>query len=1256
MAGEKIGRTTVQKGVKARWSACGRVFVARLRIALWALWGFALIPMCNAATLDLRVNVVAGADESADEEVVENAYFVFDRSGSMKDPSEIDRSKSRYEELLRMFNETLESLPRSTRVYYLAFSSYVDPINGGQDGCGFPVRTQEQRLRLFEQVKRDAKTDGGITLLYDAQDAMMTQIRKDKMRLSSANKRLRATLYVYTDGFNQTDQSHTARYISNYYIRKRDWKGRLLKEENRNYLQDCTNACEMLMGNFPEFYEQKNDNITVERIFLADTKGLPDAERWRKKVVFQPVIDGDFSKLENPLAQDRQVVSSTLRFPVPDKRWKALEGKSALLCLKYGKIKRSVRLVIKKGATTAHFDLSGITGANATVAELTLEKLPNNFTDFELKSPNPVFLTFPKTGTVMLSVEEPGLQSVKRIDEPIKFSAKCTEGASVTWTFSDKEIRQSPSFVRSFNTATNYRFTVKADKSPLDSLALTGLVQVIEAGVVVKRPPGAIVVEREVQFWADAKGAVRGYDWYVNGTPVSGDGKTLRYAFPKSGEYKVLVQARYQNVLPAVSPEVIVHVTTAPRISIRSPMAYSEDCIANEEVKLEAEVEGNFDKVMWEIKGAETITKESGVIHDEGSRTLKISTALVKLVKPGDYQITAKAVGADGEKLSLPVSITVKRADIGIEIESPKEGHRMENGKEEVYSAKVTGKEISKVHWYAVDDSGKTREIGVADVVSGKSELAYTFQLDVGNKNLKVYASGLNSEGKELEEPVLSKPRNIATFVFGDVVIDMKDNLARVPYGQQIPLSVKKEGTVTDVLWFMVEDGKESQIPGNGDVIRSPVVNADGKTPERMIDYFARGSLPGGGEAKSQTVTLIHCCPPVSARIVLPMTNGVTITSIGKNVEYKVDLKAADGKELVGVENVVWDMDDGTAYTNRGNSVTHSYADYGPYAIKASGRCAKCGEQFFVKAPASVVVEKQPAVAKFNVDPSKSAYPVRGWVKLKDQSTGDISKRTWRVSRSNGEEIFKYECSEKEDVNYQFGKEELRPDNLTVILEVTDGDGNVAKPYSVSLRLRYGWWAILIFFIVAIIVVVLAKQVLLGNEVLDLTVTAHIGIAPNGDLKDLLDAIDNPQNTSFALKDLIKRIDKFKMLFKKEKRLVVSVPDILDGKDEDGRRFGGKSFTFYMEDGVPKLIYDEQFFGAATPRPWQTKSPMEQGDNEPNTRIVVLLDKKCKDAGVSCLYVLMRPGTPRVKSLLSFWIVVGIVLYLVFKCSVNYAI
>ena len=388
------------------------------------------------------------------------------------------------------------------------------------------------------------------------------------------------------------------------------------------------------------------------------------------------------------------------------------------------------------------------------------------------------------------------------------------------------------------------------------------------------------------------------------------------------------------------------------------------------------------------------------------------------------------------------------------------------------------------------------------------------------------------------------------------------------------------------------------------------------------------------------------------------MTNGVTITSIGKNVEYTADLTDADGKELLGVENVIWDMDDGTVYTNRRNSVAHHYAAYGTYTIKASGQCAKCGEQFTITAPASVVVKKQSAMAKFTVEPLKSAYPVRGWVKLKDQSTGDISKRVWRVLRSNGDEIFKHECVEKMDVDYQFGKgkEELRPDDLTVILEVTDGDGKVARPYSVSLRLRYGWWAIVIFFIVAIIVVVLSKQVLLGNEVLDLTVTAHIGMAPNGDLKDLLDAIDNPQNTSLALKDLVRPIDKFKMLFKKEKRLVVSVPDILDGKDEDGCRFGGKSFTFYMADGVPRLVYDEQFFGAATPRPWQTKSPMEQGDNEPNTRIVVLLDKKCKDAGVSCLYVLMRPGPARIKSLLSFWIVVGMVLYLVFKCSVTYAI
>ena len=1117
MTGENMrDRTTVQTCVMAHLSACGCVFVKRLQIAFLALWSFAFIPMCNASTLDLRVNVVAGADESVDEEIVENAYFVFDRSGSMKDPSEIDHSKSRYEELLRMFNETLESLPRSTRVYYLAFSTDVDPINGGQDGCGFPVRTREQRMSLFEQVKRDAKTDGGITLLYDAQDAMMTQIRKDKERLSSVNKSLRAALYVYTDGLNQTDQSHTAKYISNYYVWKTDWLGNSSKAgKNRNYMQDCTNACEKLMGKFPEFYEQKRDYITVERIFLADTKGLPDAERWRKKVVFQPVIDGDFSKLENPLAQEKQVLSSTLRFPMPDKRWQELEGKSALLCLKYGKIKRSVPLVIKKGATTAHFDLSGITGANATVAELTLEKLPNNFKDFELKSPNPVFLTFPKTGTVMLSVEEPGLQSVKRIDEPIKFSAKCTEGASLTWTFSDNEIRQGSSFVRSFNAATNYRFAVKADKSPLDSLVLTGLVQVVEAGVVVKQPTGAIVVEKEVQFLADAKGSVRGYDWYVNGTPVSGDGEILRYTFPKSGEYKVQVQARYQNVLPAVSPEVVVHVKTAPRISIRSPMAYSEDCIANEDVRLEAELEGGFDKVIWEIKGAETVTKESGVIHDEGSGALKISTALVKLVKPGDYQIFAKAVGADGEKLSLPISITVKRADIGIEIESPAEGHRAQNGKEEVCRAKITGKEISKIHWYAVDDNGKTIELGVADVVSGKSELAYTFQLDVGDKNLKVYASGLNSEGKELEEPVLSKPRNITTFVFGDVVLDMKDNLARVPYGQQIPLAIKREGAVTDVLWFMVEDGKESQIPGNGDVIRSPVVNADGKTPERTIDYFARGRLPGGGEVKSQTITLIHCCPPVSARIVLPMTNGVTITSIGKNVEYKVDLKAADGKGLLDVENVVWEMDDTTAYTNRGNSVTHRYMNYGTYTIKVSGQCAKCGEQFTITAPASVVVEKQPISAAFTIRASAtSPKAISGTVAqgrqvtLIGQASPDIARREWTC---NGQVILGDDGKPKQGSSIEYRCKDVG--EYVFGLTVYDDAGSAVGPEKHALK-TYRLWAILLIAFVCLIIWGVLVWYWQGDDPRFWTALVRVDRDGNTSFKDLKESQRRPRNIS----------------------------------------------------------------------------------------------------------------------------------------------
>ena len=1028
-----------------------------------------------ASTLELDVEIVTGAYEAESKATLNNVYFVFDRSGSMKKGK--FNGKICNEAMLDTFRERLEVIPRDANVYYLTFSDTIGSVKGP-----FAVGTDREKESLFKKVR--SEPIGGRTLLYDAQAAMVNQIRSDIKKESQQNRRVNAEMWVYTDGWNETDKLeckfHSPYYkyecVTNAATGERRYKwNRLIREtesEQRiRHKAEVQAAHVEFEKSIADIREQYKDCVTIERQFLSNHDELPDVGEWGRKTIFRPIFKGDFSKIASPLAQDCQVARCYLRFPMPSRRWNELKGRSALLCLKYGNTKRSAQLSFQEGLTKIKFDLSGITGENPTEAELTLEKLPSSseFKDFELKEPHPLRFVFPKTGTVMLSDIEPGLKFVGRIDEPIKFSAKCTDGASLRWTFSDNTIKDRIAFVKSFNVAKPYSFEVVATKKGLNPCKLNGDIQIIEAGVGIKPLSETVVVDKQVRFVADAKGVVHSFDWSVDGIPVPGDGKVLDYVFAKSGDHKVQVHARYDNIGLVPSPALPVSVKTAPRIGIQSPTAYSDEFVTDEDIKLVAEVEGSLDKVEWTLKGPEQVTLESPVVRGDAQSVYKTSSAVARVHKSGAYEISAKAVGEGVEKKAQPVQITVKRADVGIRIEQPIAGHEVENGKEEHFEANVKGAEISKVHWYAVDERGTTIDIGLSDVEKdGKSRRAFVFPQTIGKTTLKIYAKGLNADGKELSESVVSAPREVLAFTPGSVDIDMKDNFARVPYGEQRVLAATPSGAVSSVSWFMIEDGKETPIAGSGNVIRTPIVKPDGTTPERTIDYFARGKMPDGSFVPKDPkyITLRHYCPPVKAVIELPtMTNGMPLASIGRTVGYTVKLQKAKEDEITGL---VWDWDDGVAYTNDNlMTVTHAYADYGTYTIKLSGKCAKCGQVFTVKAPSAVVVEKQPISAEFVIRPSAASSRVISgsiaqWrqIALVGKDTPDIQRHEWTC---NGEVIL-------DDAGKPVTKHEVEfrcwdAGEKIFGHKVFDESGNAFGPETHKLRV-YRLWAILIICVV----------------------------------------------------------------------------------------------------------------------------------------------------------------------------------------------
>ena len=306
----------------------------------------------------------------------------------------------------------------------------------------------------------------------------------------------------------------------------------------------------------------------------------------------------------------------------------------------------------------------------------------------------------------------------------------------------------------------------------------------------------------------------------------------------------------------------------------------------------------------------------------------------------------------------------------------------------------------------------------------------------------------------------------------------------------------------------------------------------------------------------------------------------------------------------------------------------------------------------------TLVAEKESLVAVIDYR-DESYYTINGNLELSSKaSTGKIDRRIWM---ENGRVV---STNEKYTVEFPGF-----PCEKKLTLEIHGFDGDVASVETKELRVRFGWWAIIIIFIGGMLLLVFPKRFLLGNEVLNMSVNSCLGPTPAGDLDQLLNRVNNANVSPFDFNDLdkvsIRR--KLRTMLQKAKKgegkpFLALVLELLQPDDSEGtydsilvKRFGDSSLTFSVVSGVPRVEGDRRFI-YVTPPTWRMKSPMDQTAEEPNTRIVVLKDTKCKDEAVSCLYILMRPGSSHHWTELCFGgLLIGMLL-LVFHLCVKYAV
>ena len=1202
--------------------------------------GLFVAGLLSAATLNVELDVAHGA--YSDGELVASrkvVFLVIDRSYSMCEHTLKD-GRAPDEALFDSLKMQLNAIPSGAEIHLVPFSAKI------WEEVVYKKLDDAVRKKILDFVKK--ATPSGQTVLYDAQDVALTAAAK----IMDADANADVRVLVYTDGKHLTPWYYEGAYKACADIKKKN--GRYAK--NPSYEADRLAARKKFEEKFHDLVAKPN--LEMEYEWLS---ALPKPEiEMRTKPSISTELYSKTIALKNPLSESEQRIKCQFFIPVTDSCWEEIKGKPLSFGFYVDGKVVSKMIALDQGKQYVKMDWPSLPDEKPGTAQLVFSRLPSG-KKFDLKAPKPIVLNVPARGKASVAIESPSKDAVFAVGANVRFAARASEGAEVKWSVDGSGPLAGASINWVAKEPRRVKYSVSASKVGFKPANAEGSFEVIPTGVEIESAVGRHEVGKVSMFRVKkVDGPCQSYAWKVDGRRVPGETGVLKHVFKNSGVHHVVVTAMYKGGIVKESEPLEISVSVAPLIEVILPMVYDEggnndQYKARTPIPLLARVEGDLTNVVWQFKLKDEAVEVQTMVKGgkaSGNYTLQ---------KGGYYDVTATAKGPAGEKSST-VQIFVKSTEVQVDIKDLKTNQGIETDKEFDLIANVKGP-VKSVRWKIIDQAtAKSVPFGPSDVSpvrDGQTSIKAKLPIEVCNTSLEVVAEPIFDEkDRELAESV----------IYSKVVIQAKTNASinytqetqslhwkRVKYGSQVTLGVTTSGAIKkdSVAWFRIgSDGKtEESLKQTGESINVDIPDVRGQS-ECAFDYFAKGLRPDGvwePANEGQRITIRGCCPCVLAeererpRIEPPKTNGVVRTSFGLTDAVHVSLGP---KSMYEVADVNWDMGDGTVYTNRGVATDHQYKKYGEYTIKASWRCARCGDAFSVTAPSRLVVEKQPAVAKFKMEPELSAYTIKGNIRLIDTSEGDVGNRVWRV---NGKEI--QDSGNKKEVND--GLPGI-PEDRTYTLEVTDMDGKASAPYVVVIRVRYGWLAVF-FFIGAGLIIAFAKKVLLGNDLLKMTVKTLLGPRPN--LDDLLAAVIDPNVPEFSVKDYLNFWQKivWMVVSKKPKSLTVPITELLSSDDEEAiRRFGDERLTFSVINDAPEVRYNERRFEYVTPMAWNHRSPY--GEDDPSARIRVLRDRSCKDDSKSCLYLLMRLEDSRHWSVIAFWVIVITMIYLVFHLCMRYAI
>ena len=293
-----------------------------------AMCGVALSQCLSAATLNVEFDVRTRATENDPVHQRKNvAIFVLDRSGSMKwKPEKVEKlangekAWNRNQLLVESFQErvlAISSNAPDTTVYLIPFSG-----EKGSASLPYSLKTKSDVDRLLGWEGLHLNGCEGCTYLYDTLAYAISFAEK----LSDQNPFVRVSLYVYTDGENET--SGDAIYRSE---KKRSRWGNIDQAAYDRQLAEAKALFEKEHGWKINAYASTGKMETYWR-WLG--KGEPPGDSLMKtKDEYKIALAAETSLLQNPVAASVQKLSVSVGVPLPEKYIKDLDKATLTLQL-----------------------------------------------------------------------------------------------------------------------------------------------------------------------------------------------------------------------------------------------------------------------------------------------------------------------------------------------------------------------------------------------------------------------------------------------------------------------------------------------------------------------------------------------------------------------------------------------------------------------------------------------------------------------------------------------------------------------------------------------------------------------------------------------------------------------------------------------------------------------------------------------------------------------------------------------------------